>query len=325
MSTKNQGGIGTFIQAINIKNLSAMNKKDIFALLGFVIFLFLIPIILNWLLPMKWGLSNVGAAEEWLSFWGIYIGAICTAIMAFLTYLMMRKTVNMQKTNWRISWLKSYREATIDLMQATNLSEVKHIAQSLFLGNVEDSLHKAKQIDCSINRCSDNITLLLKEYEDLYEDKNRFAIISKQFNAVLQPYMLKIGELVQLAVIFEFISGSSNNLSETSIRDSLIKMKETIKHDGYLHIVDAIEQLETPDDNDAYSIPPVQNVMKEALLQLNSSFDGTEQENIEKVLIDIYANSSKLTHNFCFTMKSSKKETLPRSYGKKETGTDRRN
>ena len=287
-----------------------MNKKDILALLGFVTFLFLIPVILNWLLPIEWGLSNVGNAKEWLAFWGVYIGAICTAIMAFLTYLMMRKTVNMQKTNWKRSWLRSYREASLDLMQAINLCEARYIAQSLFLGNVHDSLHKGQKIIYSINRCSDNISLLLKEYEDLYEDKNKSVMTCNQINTVLTPFLLKIEELVQLAIIFDFIKECGNTMSESSIQNVLIEMKKSMAENGYKHIVQGIEQLEIPDDNDAYSIPSAKNVMKAALLQLSADFDNKEQERIEKVLLDMYAEKSRQTHNFCFIMRSSKKVTL---------------
>lgn len=61
----------------------------------------LFPFVVNWLInlntPLWWSSGVVGEGRDWLLFWGAYISSIAAAIMAFLTYRIVRQNEDVRQ------------------------------------------------------------------------------------------------------------------------------------------------------------------------------------------------------------------------------------
>lgn len=62
-----------------------------------VLFFILLPIALNYLIKFELGFDVIGEPKDWLMFWGTYISSFATAIMVFLTYVMIRQNNESRK------------------------------------------------------------------------------------------------------------------------------------------------------------------------------------------------------------------------------------
>lgn len=76
-----------------------------------VIIIVLVPILLNYILLLRIGISEqwlIGDSESWLSFWGTYIGSIGTLLMVFITYKTLKQN-NEQLNELKRQWEEEHR------------------------------------------------------------------------------------------------------------------------------------------------------------------------------------------------------------------------
>ena len=88
-----------------------MKKKTLFIILVISTIL-IIPIAINFLLmlPTPFKLNVLGSKEDWLSFWGTYIGGIIASSVSFvilyLTLLQNKKEAEIERANNKLTQLK---------------------------------------------------------------------------------------------------------------------------------------------------------------------------------------------------------------------------
>ena len=68
-----------------------MLKRDRLIIIVVGILLLLFPVFLNWVLQWKAIIPIVAGPESWLSFWPVYLSAIASFGMIFMTYLILRQ------------------------------------------------------------------------------------------------------------------------------------------------------------------------------------------------------------------------------------------
>ena len=69
-----------------------MKKRNILIVIAVILALFVFPILLNWLLLKEAVVPVVGDGTTWLSFWPVYLSAIASFGMIYMTYLSLKQS-----------------------------------------------------------------------------------------------------------------------------------------------------------------------------------------------------------------------------------------
>ncbi len=93
--------IDLFVLFDEIVNIKEMKKKNLFWLVS-LLFVISLPFILNFVLttpspiPEKW---RLGKPEDWLNFWAIYVGSLCTFLMSLIAYKTLKQNEKLVEQN----------------------------------------------------------------------------------------------------------------------------------------------------------------------------------------------------------------------------------
>ena len=69
-----------------------INKKSLFVAITVIVSLLLFPFILNWLILKEQIVPVVGDGTTWLTFWPVYLSAIASFGMIYITYLSLKQS-----------------------------------------------------------------------------------------------------------------------------------------------------------------------------------------------------------------------------------------
>lgn len=158
-----------------------MKKKTLFIILVISTIL-IIPIVINFLLmlPTPFKLNVLGSKEDWLSFWGTYIGGIIASSVSFvilyLTLLHNKKEAEIERANNKLTQLKK------DLSE--RLSDINFVPLHI---NTSHNINPSTEIE--------RLNLLFGIYQQkmftakfIYEnDENEFA---KQFYKAYSDFII---------------------------------------------------------------------------------------------------------------------------------------
>ena len=93
-------------------------KKIVLYIISAAIVIFVVPIGLNYLLPLKNSLFNInGNEEKWFSFWSSYSGAV---ISGLITLIVLYSTLKHRITSYNVCYTKLLRP--VDFLQQNKQS-----------------------------------------------------------------------------------------------------------------------------------------------------------------------------------------------------------
>ena len=268
-----------------MKNVS--NRDGIMAIIIVVAFISF-PFFLNWILQKPSLTSVIGDDVTWLSFWGTYIGSILTALMVFVTFVTLRKTINLNKIQWRIDWLNSYREAAANILVATDSSEVNQIAQDIEFGEYDKAVVSGQKMSIKVKRSSFVLTSVLKEYSDVF-GVNKSDSYVDQLNDFIEPFLVRTGEIIQFAIICKYLKNKINTGELVEGKDTLMRMSDDMKDAGYDVIVQAIKDFQSCD---------FKMIVHDSIVTMLKNLDKANIQGLEKILLNIGLYNSRMAYGY---------------------------
>ena len=267
-------------------------NKDWLIMVLVIAFFVLLPFLLNWILQKPSFTSVVGNEETWLSFWAKYIGAILTAIMVVATFITIRRTANINKTQWKIGWLKDYRNAAVDILLATNTTSITQIAQDIIFGRYESAVEKGNKVNLAVKKSYYLITSVMKEYDDLFENQKSDTYI-KKLDEFMNPFKKLAGELIQFGLICNYLKEKEKEGKIDEGKVAVSRMLDDMKNAGYSLVVKAINEFHNGNKED---------VIHNTVISLQNNFSDLDMDAFENLLLSIGEENAKKTYNYCFCM-----------------------
>lgn len=136
-----------------------------------IIFLFGLPILLNFLVFKPTSKLSVGTLQDWMSFWGSYLGATFSALVAFIILSIQRNDNKNQNEQNRIEnsknrqlqidvisyrqdiqWLSELRKALANYISAYRENDIKDIINSVSYSSFESVQQKIKDLYNNLSR-----------------------------------------------------------------------------------------------------------------------------------------------------------------------------
>ena len=182
----------------------SIQGRDVLSAIVLFLVLLLFPFLLNWILLRNAIVPVVGDSSSWLAFWSSYVGAILTALMVFATYLTIRKTINLNRAQWRIAWLSSFRAAATELLSAIDPTEVGQMAQDVIFWRFDQAAKKGHAMEIAVKRGSFLLTTALKEYDVVFDAHSGGKYID-ELNSFISPFLQRTGEIIQFAIICNYL------------------------------------------------------------------------------------------------------------------------
>lgn len=276
-------------------------RKDVLVWCVVILPLLVFPLLLNWLLQINSPTKVIGNPETWLSFWSKYIGAVLTAIMVFASFITIRKTVNINKTNWKIDWLNNYRNVAAELLRATDSSRIGQVVQYVNFGKYDLAVEHGNSIALDMRRYLFLMDSILEEYDNVFETQDMGAGYSKQLKTFIEPILNKTGEIIQFALICVHLSEKQANNHFKEGIDAVKDMRDDMVSAGYSEIVDAIDKLQKNTFDD---------IVHDAIVKMQQSYTrDVDVVGLKDLLLKIGQKNAKKTYSYCFTViKAENKE-----------------
>ena len=264
------------------------NKQRIFWTVILVpVILIAFPFVLNWLLQLKAFTSVIGTPETWLSFWAAYVGAILTALMVVATFITIRKTSSINKAQWRIDWLNSFRSAAAELIVATDSTAVGQMAQDIQQWRFEKAVDQGHNMEVAVKRCSFLLSSVLKEYDVVFDAHEGSKYIDT-LNKYLTPFYQKTGELIQFAIICKYLKDKSDACQHSDGINALKPMIPDMSSKEYFVIRDAIQDMVNGEN--------MVDVIHDAVVMMQQNFSAIDMQGLEKWLLRISSQNAKVAY-----------------------------
>ena len=253
-----------------------------------VILLAIFPFFLNWVLQRESFVPVIGDSATWLAFWGTYIGTILTALMVFATFITLHKTVNLSKSQWKMEWLRSYRASAAELLNAIDITAVGQFAQDVNFGRFEQVVKKGNEMERAVKRSSFLLSSYLKEYDYLFKEHKGNEYID-ELNRLIGPFLQDAGELIQFAIICDFLKKKKNagKLSEGILAVSA--MTEDMAAKEYFIIAESITWLMDGEEMDV--------VVHNAVVKMQKQFAKVDIDDLAKFLLRISSLNARNTYD----------------------------
>lgn len=263
-------------------------SKTIWAVFIVAVFLIAFPFLLNWLLNLKAFTSVIGGPETWLSFWATYIGAILTALMVFATFLTIRKTSSINKAQWRINWLNSFRSAGAELVVATDSTAVGQMAQDVQQWRFERAVEQGHKMENAVKRCSFLLSSVLKEYDVVFDTTHEGSKYIDTLNGYLTPFFQKTGEIIQFAIICNYLKDKNDACQQSEGITALKPMISDMASKEYFVIRDAIQDMVNGEN--------MMDVIHDAVVTMQKNFSAVDIQGLEKWLLRISSQIAKAAY-----------------------------
>ena len=123
-----------------------------------ILIIFGLPILLNFLVFMPKSKLSVGSQHDWMSFWGSYLGATISALVAFVILYIQRKDnkiensknkqlqLNVLSYQQEVQWLSELRKAIANHICAYRDSDIKEIVNNSYESSYDSIQQKIKAI-----------------------------------------------------------------------------------------------------------------------------------------------------------------------------------
>ena len=244
-----------------------------------------LPFFLNWILQKEAFIPVVGDSSIWLSFWGTYIGAILTAIMVYVAFLTIRKTGNLNKTQWKIEWLNSFRNAAADLVSAIDPTSVGQMAQDVKFWRFEYAVDKGHEMEMAVKKSSFLLSSILKEYDAIFDEKQASNYID-ELNSIISPFILVTEEIIQFAILCKYLKEKTDVGNRSEGVDAILNMVDDMEKKGYHIIYKAIQSL-------AIDKEKTEIVIHDTVVLLQQNLAGLNTEGVKKILLRIDSLNAK--------------------------------
>lgn len=275
----------------------SLKKKEIFLIIIVVIVFVTLPFFLNWILQKEAVVQVIGDSVTWLSFWGTYIGAVLTAVMVLVAFISIRKTANINRTQWKMAWLSSFRSAAADMISSVDATAVGQMAQDISFWRFDQAVERGHAMEKTVNRSAFLLTSLLKEYDELFHTRQSIKYI-KELNSFIRPFLQTTGEIIQFAILCKFLKEKTGSGERANGVKVLYEMTDTMASMKYLVIKEALQCLKDGDS----TIDVVHN----AVVKMQKNLESVDINGLEKLLLRISAQNAKLTYDVSNTDFSSK-------------------
>lgn len=276
---------------------SKNTAKDTWKLILVFALCLIIPFLLNWILQKKAFVPVIGDEVTWLSFWGTYVGAILTALMVLGTYITIRKTTNMTRTQWRIDWLNSFRNAAADLLVAADDTSVGQLSQDVLFGRYEKAVEAGHLMEVAVRKSSFILSSFLKEYDDVFGQNKGKGFIDK-LNTYLEPFLQKTGEIIQFAIICKYLDDKEK---EGLLREgvySVLQMEKDMEEAEYHEIVKAIRSIKSKLE--------FKDVVHNAIILMQRNCADIDLEGLKSFLLRVGEQNAKYAYGFSLIAVSKK-------------------
>lgn len=157
--------------------------------------LLLIPILLNFLLPLPRFTSILGDEKDWLSFFGSYLGAIIGAAISFIImYMTLKYHKKEDQYRHEKEWLDDFRKLCEEYVSAHNVNFVISIVDKMPIDVYESYNHCSTYIN-QLMKEDIKLNLMLVDSEDeelmnLYDDLRKYQMLYRDMLLNVQSAIL---------------------------------------------------------------------------------------------------------------------------------------
>ena len=170
-----------------------------------IIFIIGLPILLNFIVFTPTNKFSVGRLQDWVSFWGSYLGAIISALAAFTILYVQRRDnkvensknrqlqINVLSYQQEIKWLSELRKALINYISAYRENDIKDIINSIPNSSFDSVQQKIKLLYTTLSRTDTALALVIFENPktrigDTY--KNELDDYYKRYTSIIKDIEL---------------------------------------------------------------------------------------------------------------------------------------
>lgn len=266
------------------KKYSFVAEKKIVII--FIVVIFLLPIIFNFVLPIKSFLPVIGNEENWLSFWATYIGAIVSALMVYVAIKTVQKTIALNKTTWRINWLDTYRNTAAELLLATNHMTIKQISQDILAKEYKKAANSGRGVNLAFKKSTFIMKCLFNEFDVKYECSK-----GKKYWHKILPYLKSFkengGKVIKFALFCESMEDKRWDVNSSECKAYFAKIENDSGEDSYRTILQSVKDLKNGYD---------ETIIHNAIVETQRNFTENVKD-MEKVLMEIDEECSKLAYD----------------------------
>lgn len=175
----------------------------------------LLPISLNYVLQLSClGTDIIGTPETWLSFWGTYMGAVGSLVMAIIAYESLRANSSQLRTEHAHAQLQRLVDAKAEFNLAFNLKERFQAYEEIECGKYSDGIVNAKYSQGRANCAGDRLRVSIsdKKQAELFKEK-------------CSPFInLKNNEMICLANLGNLLQDLRSSASQTVTCEELVSI-----------------------------------------------------------------------------------------------------
>lgn len=270
-------------------------SKDTYLAIFIIIVFIAFPFLLNWILQKESIVPVIGDSVTWLSFWGTYIGTVLTAVMVLATFITIRKTTNINRTQWRIEWLNSFRAAAADMVMSVDPTAVGQMAQDVNFWRFDQAAEKGHAMEMAVKRSAFLLSSVLKEYDEVFNIRQGGKYID-ELNSFISPFLQSTGEIIQFAIICKFLKEKTDSGERDEGINAVCVMSDSMVAKQYIVINDALQCLK---DGDSTS-----DVVHNAVVKMQQNLSEVDTDGLEKLLLRIGSQNAKLTYGVSFRVVS---------------------
>lgn len=271
-----------------------------------VLIIILIPFALNFLLQCPVNVAVIGDEETWLTFWGSYIGVILTAMMVAASFLTIRASSNFNMSQRQVEWLRSFRMESSQLISLSHPNYSGVLAQKLACGFDKEVMEEGVAHTISLQRTIYSLNALLMEYNSLFNETNGKEFI-KTIEKLLAPYIRSLNELVQFAVINDYMS--TENITPERYK-TVIMMKDDMIKDECLCIAEALEQLSLLSYSRCDFKYQLSTIKATCIGKITSNLTIWKHAALTTMLLDICECKANSVHSYSFFMRTKQNNNI---------------
>lgn len=258
-----------------------------------MVLLLLFPIMLNFVLQIPISDRIIGDETTWLHFWATYLGAMFSALMVYISFKTISKTVDINVSQKRSEWLCSFRSEAANLLSLVDTNYINVLAQEALWGQSVKVMEEGFRLENSFKKSTFILNALLLEYDSLFdESKGRNYI--QQIEHYIYLFYAPFREFVQFSVISDYLS--NGNLNEHSIAQ-VLAMKRDMDDDGFKAITKAIDDLSRLNIYASDYEKKVEIIKKRTLAEIMKNLRAWDSSALQGVILSVCEDEAKEIHS----------------------------
>ena len=188
-------------------NIGKRKVISVLALVLIIAVIIMVPLAVNNFLLKPAPRPVVGTNVDWLTFWGSYLAALVSALIAFLILFIQRRDnhienkrnrqlqINVLKYQQEMQWLNENREILVDLAFAVNVNDLR---------NIQNDMAQSKDVRAQIKELMDRITYCDMRIGCMHKDvkSEAFKDFTTVYKQVYHKYSDTLYNLQTLYMLF---------------------------------------------------------------------------------------------------------------------------